>query len=120
MSLEDAAAALGIELDEVSTEQKLKTEKRYCFIVHVLRGKKAFMGATPEPVTNIKKARRQALKHLFGQVKTMKKNDIVSFKCMEFVYSDVPIDTIVRGVIYKMQPVSNRWMTPEEIEVNLK
>jgi hypothetical protein len=116
MSIEDSALALGIEIDDVKNTKKLKKEKRYYVIVHILRGKKSFIGSTPFPNANIKIARKMALADLEHRIKKVKKNDIVSIKCLEITYCDVPIDTVLKGVIYKMQPVSNRWMLPEEIE----
>jgi hypothetical protein len=116
MSLKDAANALGIQLDEVSDIEGLKKETRYCFIIHILRGKKSFVGVTNVPMKDPKKARKIAMKHLQSQVKNVKKNDIISIKCMEVLYCDVPIDTVLKGMMYNMQPVSNRWLLPEEIE----
>jgi hypothetical protein len=115
-NLEDSAQALGIKLDDVQESEGLKKEKRYCFIIHILRGKESYIGTTKEPHPDFKEAKRIAINRLKQQLKRIKKHDIISFKCLEFTYCDVPIDSVLKGMIYKMQPVSNRWMTPEEIE----
>jgi hypothetical protein len=116
MSLEDAATALGIQLDDVSKEVNLKKEKRFCFIIHILRGSKSFIGTTDKPISNFKKARKIAMNDLQQQIHKVKKNDIISIKCLEIIYCDVPVNTILKGTLYNMQPISSRWMLPEEIE----
>jgi hypothetical protein len=95
-------------------EHQLVKEKRYCVIIHVLRKKKTFMGANRTPHRDLAEAKKTAWAELIKQVRP-KKSDVLTIKCMELEYCDVPINTVLAGTTYEMQPISNRWMTPEEL-----
>jgi hypothetical protein len=115
MNLENAAAALGIDLSDVQEDTIVHKEKRYHIIIHVLRGKHTFIGSNLVASKDIKIAKREAIKNLKTQLDKVKKNDLVSVKALEVTYADVPIDTVLKGPTLSMQPITNRWLSPEEL-----
>ena len=113
MDIKEMAAGLGIDL----TSQKIRTEKRYLVIVEVVHGKRKRVGANKYPNLDPLEAKKEALSCFKF---TIKHTDLISFRCLEIKYADVPIDTVLTGSTYEMQPIFSRWLAPEELKELLK
>jgi hypothetical protein len=114
MDIISAADQLGIKVDKIESSNKIRQEKRYYIIVHLIREEKAYMGSHKESQSDPQEAKRLALQQLrkYG----VQQNDVISFKGMEVTYCDVPTKSVLKGNKLEMQPIKNRWLLPEELE----
>ena len=101
---------LGIEIKLESQEKIAKSEKRYVFIIEIV-GKKKRVYSNKIPNIDIKKAKELAITKI-----KINKDDIMTIRCLEITYANVPVETMLTQTKWEIQPIYSRWMNPEELK----
>ena len=110
MNVQQAAESLGIILDE----HRIKSEKKYTVIVEVVHGKRKYVGANKIPNIDVFKAKEEAISRFKFK---LEQTDLITVRCMETTYADVPIDSMLTGTTWERQAIYSRWFEPEEIRL---
>ena len=118
--LKKYAEAFDIDIEQV-TEKRIRQEYRYLFVIELLHKNKKYSESNYKPITDLVKARRIAYNRLKKKVKfKISDKDFITFSCMEFLYSDVPVEKVLKENSMDLQCITSRWMTNEELEELLK
>jgi len=112
MDIKEYAAGLGIDL---STDTTIKSEIRYIIIVELVHNKRRYTSTNKIPDTDILRAKEMAFAR-FKKLK-IKSTDLITFRCLEIKYADVPIESVLTPLRIEMQPVFSKWLTPEELKL---
>jgi len=112
----EGAKLLGFDIEEIINDNSIKTEKRYNIFIQIVRDGKTVTGATQKSKRDIIEARNEAIRNLGKKYHKRKEGDLVSIKGLEITLSSVPINTVLSGKKFELQPISSRWLTPEELE----
>ena len=106
----EIASELGIVLE---TERKLFSEKRYLVIIEVIKDKKRIVGTNVTPISNL----QEAIEISYDKIKhRITENDSLTYRVMELVFADVPIETLLGGEQYEVQPITSRWLSIDELK----
>jgi len=118
--LQQYSESFGIKSNEVFND-KIKQEYRYLIIIEVIHKNKTYSASNVKPINNIKKAKEIAFKKLKERIKfKITEKNYITISGMEFLYSDVPVENILKEHSTEMQSIKSRWLTNDELEVLLK
>ena len=113
--------AYGIKIETNEISKKIKQELRYIIIIEIIHENKRYSFSNIKPNKNIKEAKEIALKKVKKKIKfNLTDKNFITFSCLEILFSDVPVEKLLKENATEMQAIQSRWLSNEELEDLMK